>query len=279
MVPPGVLAPYERAQGQARRVRSQAERDLDAIALARRKGIMLAQLDALAGDDRLDAGSGPVIEWFAAGVRAATSPGRLDELAALLPQAGIRRRRWWQGQPAIETADYGDDEDDQDEDDDGDQDEDDGDDDECSPVTGAAMALAGGYAPELAARNYQLSPSALPGCCQIVAMTPHGRADAPPEACPAPAGHLFGPVPVCDRHYQALTVPGIREWLAARGVVLDHQAHQLGRCAIMDTGTGAYAPCPRAPGRSWNAEHLRQAARGSVRVCALHFGALQGAQW
>jgi integrase len=78
---------------------------------------MLAQLDRLADDDRLDPESLPVVEWFRDEVKAAATGGRLDELAALLPQAGIRRRRWWHGRPALDSAGYLDDEDQADEDD------------------------------------------------------------------------------------------------------------------------------------------------------------------
>jgi hypothetical protein len=115
VIPAAVLAPYERDGTAAMRmVKSQAERDLEAIALARRKGIMLTQLGALAGDDRLDPASLPVIDWFRDQVKDAPSGARLDELAALLPQAGLRRRHWWQGQPAAGALEWDEDDEDQD---------------------------------------------------------------------------------------------------------------------------------------------------------------------
>jgi hypothetical protein len=128
VIPAGVAAPYQRGpQPGGRQVRSQRERDLDAIALAQRKGVMLDQLARLASDPGLHEQSRPVVDWFAEQVRAATSPARLDELADLLPDAGIRRRHWWQGEPAAITAAPGDDEpgdlDDYDPDDDGDYDD------------------------------------------------------------------------------------------------------------------------------------------------------------
>jgi len=68
---------------------------------------MLAQLAAMAADDRLHPESVPVVEWLTGEVRAAGTSTRLDELAELAadPAAGIRRRRWWQDQPAAIEAD------------------------------------------------------------------------------------------------------------------------------------------------------------------------------
>jgi predicted nucleic acid-binding Zn ribbon protein len=112
ITPAAVLAPYERGDAAAVRVvKSQAERDLEAIALARRKGTMLIQLGALADDDRLDPASLPVVDWFRDEVKDARSGVRLDELDELLPQAGIRRRRWWQGQPAVQAPEWDEDDD------------------------------------------------------------------------------------------------------------------------------------------------------------------------
>jgi hypothetical protein len=119
VIPAAVLAPYTGGQqGSERRVVSQRERDLAAIALERRRGLMLAQLAALAADSRLHPESASVVDWLASEVRAAKSETRLDELAGLAadPAAGIRRRHWWhRGLPAIETA-YVDDDDDLDDD-------------------------------------------------------------------------------------------------------------------------------------------------------------------
>jgi hypothetical protein len=93
--------------------------DLEAIGLVRRKGAMLAQLGEVAGDDRQPADSRPIAEWFIDEVRAAKSHGRLEELTALLPHTGIRRKRWWHPRPAaIESDDYVEDDEDQDDPDD-----------------------------------------------------------------------------------------------------------------------------------------------------------------
>lgn len=77
VAPSGVLAPHQRDTSPARQVRTQRERDLDALALAKSKGIMLAQLKMLAGDTRIDPVHLPAIEWFADEVRGATSQARL----------------------------------------------------------------------------------------------------------------------------------------------------------------------------------------------------------
>jgi hypothetical protein len=117
VIPYGVRAPYERGTAAVRQVRSQRERDLDALALARRKGVMLAQLAQLADDDRLHPESRPVVEWLADQVKTAAAETRLNELAALLPEAGIRRRHRWQGRPAALAAVPAWEDDDQDQDD------------------------------------------------------------------------------------------------------------------------------------------------------------------
>lgn len=125
VIPEGVRAPYERGSAAGRQVKSQRERDLEAVALARRKGIMLDQLDQLdqlgqlAGDGRLHPESRPVVEWFADQVKTANGQARLEELAVLLPEAGIRRHHWWQSSPAtLDAARFGDDHEDQDDEDD-----------------------------------------------------------------------------------------------------------------------------------------------------------------
>jgi hypothetical protein len=207
VTPPAVLAPYQRdgAPAAARQVKSQRERDLEALGLARRKGIMLGQLAELAADDRLDPASLPVVEWFREQIKDAASDGRLDELAALLPEAGIRRRHWWHGQPAaIEPADY----------DDGDQadglDYDDEDDDEYSaPAVVAIPASMAArqhptqpqpmtWADALAACGWRLSPTI--GGCQIVEHS---------ALCGAGTAHHIASVTgaggwVCSQHYVTL---------------------------------------------------------------------------
>ena len=88
------------------------EVDRAAIELARLKGAMLRQLAALTADNRLDPESLPIVEWFDHEARAARTEERLEELADLLPGAGIRRRHWWQGSP--EALDHDDDDHDDD---------------------------------------------------------------------------------------------------------------------------------------------------------------------
>lgn len=108
VIPPGVLAPYERGAAVTRVAKSQRERDLEALDLAGRKGVMLGQLRALADGDQLDPAAALKVEWFADQVKAAASGARLDELAALFGEAGIRPRRWWQRPAAALTAGYDD---------------------------------------------------------------------------------------------------------------------------------------------------------------------------
>lgn len=182
-VPAAVCGPY--AHGEGRHVASQRERDLEAIALAQRKGIMLAQLAALAADDKLDPASLPVVEWFRDQVRDAPGDGRLDALAGLLPEAGIRRRRWWQGQPAAITAGYAEDDEDQD--------------DEPPPAQLAVVAAPAARRPEMtwagavAACGWRLSP--VTGGCQV---TETGR------PCGAEVRHSITGGWVCARHHAAL---------------------------------------------------------------------------
>jgi len=107
VTPAAVAAPYE--HGSQRQVVSQRERDLEALGLAGRKGIMLGQLRRLA-EGGLDDESCLKAEWFANEVKSAASGRRLDELAALFAESGIR------GRPVPVTAGY--DYDDCDEDDD-----------------------------------------------------------------------------------------------------------------------------------------------------------------
>jgi len=204
VAPPGVLAPYQRDGAMAaRQVRSQRERDLDAIGLARRKGVMLAQLDALAADDRLDPASMPVVEWFRAQVKDAAGDGRLDELAALLPEAGIRRRRWWHRQPAAITAGYADedDEDDSGEDEGQDYEDQDYEDQDGSgmPAIRAAPARAADYAGAMSALGWQMTRQP-GGGCQID--TGRGTCGSPWAEHIATASWAGGFA--CSRHLAAL---------------------------------------------------------------------------
>lgn len=196
VVPAAVSAPYARSGDSARRhVVSQHERDLEAITLARRKGVMLAQLAQLADDDRLHPESGPVVEWLTGEIRAAATGSRLDQLAALAadPAAGIRRRHWWQNQPAAISADYDDDDDD-----------DQGDDEPAVPAPRLAIAgRSATPAPEqhrmtwrdaVALRGWRLEPG---DGCQI--RTPDG-------VCRAGATRYITGGWVCGPHYEQLAV-------------------------------------------------------------------------
>jgi hypothetical protein len=174
-----------------RQVKSKRELDLEGIGLAQRKGAMLAQLAGLAADDRLDPVSLPIIEWFRKEVADAGGAGRLDELTELLPDSGIRRRRWWQGRPAALEAGYGDDDDEEYED---------GDDEE-GPVPGAGRAGVD-YAAELRARRYDLRPHG-EGVCDIV----QPGWDGSPDPCQRAAGHVIPGGKVCDHHHDALAIP------------------------------------------------------------------------
>lgn len=190
VIPPGVVAPYAAGTARQRQVKSQRERDLEALGLAERKGIMLAQLRAIAEDDRLDPASMPVVEWFREQVRDAASGGRLDELAALLPEAGIRRRRWWQGKPAAITAGYDDGEP-------GDYDDDDQAD-EPTALCGVPASDGGHprrmtWAEAVTASGWRLVP--VRGGCQLIA---DGR------PCTGPADRDIGTAWVCGACYGRL---------------------------------------------------------------------------
>jgi hypothetical protein len=195
VTPPGALVPYERGAEVTRAAKSQRERDLEALDLAGRKGVMLRQLHSVADDDRLDPISLPKVEWFAEQVKAAASGARLDELAALFAEAGIRQR---QAAPLI--AGYADDEDTED----GyavydDDDEDQGD---RPAATRAApdrqhraqprwMTWADGCA----ACGWRLSPTV--GGCQII--------DERGQLCGADVMHQIGGGWICAPHYGTLT--------------------------------------------------------------------------
>jgi hypothetical protein len=208
VVPAAARAPYARGEdAPQRQVISQRERDLEALGLARRKGVMLAQLDALAADDRLHPESVPVVEWLAGEVRAAASGRRLDELAELAadPAAGLRRRRWWHGQPAALPAAYEDQDQDLGEDYD---DEDQADEHEDRPGAIAAAGPGPGidYAAELAAREWVLRPHG-PALCHLVKLRPHGWDYVPPEECLGRAAHPIPGGAVCSSCHDALNRP------------------------------------------------------------------------
>jgi len=178
-----------------RQVKSQRERDIEAIGLAQHKGVMLAQLAGLADDDRIDPASAPIIEWFREQVKNVAGGGRLAELAALLRDSGIRRRRWWQGSPAAIGAGY--------EDEDG---EDDGEDDGTGEEDPVSRAAGVDYAAELAAREWVWRPHG-PNLCQLIHMKPHGWDYVPPEECVGRAVHVIPGGAVCGSCYDALNTP------------------------------------------------------------------------
>ena len=203
VTPPGVTAPYASgSNAPQRQVKSQRERDLEALALAGRKGVMLAQLRALADDDRLHPESLPKVEWFAEQVRAAGTDARLDELAELLAVAGIRRRRWWQGQPAAIEAPVYDDEDQA-----GGLDYDDEDDEDDEYPARAVLATPASIAAQqhrtqpqpmtwadaIAVSGWRLSPTI--GGCQIVEES---------RLCGAETTNSITGGWLCGRHYYAL---------------------------------------------------------------------------
>lgn len=196
VTPPGISAPYAAGSARQRQVRSQRERDLEAIALARRKGVMLAQLGALAADGRLHPESLPVVEWFRDQVKDAGTDGRLDDLAGLLPEAGISRRRWWQGQPAVIGPSRYDDEEDQ-----GVPEW------EAAPraIEAPPAVAVAGYAAELAARGWVLQPHGM-GTCHVVELAPHGWSGVPPEPCLRRASRIIPGGMICGSHDRAVTV-------------------------------------------------------------------------
>ena len=137
------------------------------------------------------------MEWFAAQVRAARSQDRLAELAELLPQSGIRRRHWWNGQPAaLDAPDYS--HGDEDRDDDNDPGED------GYPLATAAAAVD--YASALAARSWVWRPHGT-GLCQLVHLRPHGWSHVPPQACLGRAAAVIGGGAVCEMCLAALRTP------------------------------------------------------------------------
>lgn len=194
VTPPGVLAPYERGTEVTRAAKSQRERDLEALDLAERKGVMLGQLHDLTAEDKLTPGSAMKAEWFAEQVKAATTGTRLDELAERFKDAGIRRRHWWHDRPAL-SAGY-DDEDDEDG-----YDEDDEPDTTVVLATPASIAVQQHraqlhrmtWAEAIAAFGWRLSPVA--DGCQIINL---GR------VCGTWSEHHIGDGWVCGSHHAML---------------------------------------------------------------------------
>lgn len=196
VAPRGVLAPYARGQAAARQVKSQREIDLEALDLAGRKGIMLGQLSALIESGRLDDPSRMKTEWFCEQVKAATTGARLDEMAVLWDDAGIRPRRWWQPRPAAITAGWAED------DDEDDYADDDGQDDEPAAELRAPASIPAQQSrpttwdEALNAAGWRLSPAV--GGCQVIDQTGWcGDPDSP--------NHVADNAWACHRHYAALT--------------------------------------------------------------------------
>jgi len=203
VTPHGVLAPYERGAEITRVAKSQRERDLDALDLAGRKGIMLGQLGGLADADRLDDASRLKIEWFAEQVKAAATAARLDELAALFGEAGIRPRRWWQGKPAAITAGYADDEDTEDDYDDAGEDQGDGPAAELATVTSIApQQRRATWADGFAAYGWRLTPRDDSGICPVISS--EGRCHRPSGGHPPVTDGIVRDAWPCDWHYDAL---------------------------------------------------------------------------
>lgn len=208
VTPPGVLAPYERGAEVTRAAKSQRERDLEALTLAGRKGVMLGQLHGVAADERLDAAAVLEVEWFAEQVKAAETGARLDELAALYAEAGIGPRRWWQARPAPLTAGY------PGEDDDGvvdgyvvyDDDEDRGD--EPAPLPAGRAAIAAPprratWADAFAAHAWRLAPGRSDEACQLTEHDGQRCAEQIGGHTPVTDG-LTRDGSVCSGHYYAL---------------------------------------------------------------------------
>ena len=155
----------------------------------------------------------PVVEWFREQVRDARSGDRLDELADLVPESGLRRRRWWQGTPAITSGGAGDDGDDE-------YDEVGGQDDHVNGQHGGEAVLADpgsiagqqwraqpAWAGELSARSWRLQPHG-PGLCHVIKLRPHGWDYVPPSECVGRAEHIIpGGGAICSRCRDALLRP------------------------------------------------------------------------
>lgn len=201
VIPAGVAAPYERGTGSTREARSQRERDLEALELARRKGIIRGQLDDISADDRLTPDSRGVVEWFAEQVKAATTGQRLDELADLYAGEKIRRRGWLQGRPAAITAGYAEDG--------GDDDDEYAEGDDSDPPAAVVLATPASiavqqhraqpqpmtWAEALAACGWRMSP-VVGGGCQVIEA---GR------TCGAEVRHCVTGGWACPGHYDVLS--------------------------------------------------------------------------
>jgi hypothetical protein len=206
VVPPRMQAPYERGPGQQRPARTQAEKDTAAIALARRKGVMLEQLEQLDADGRIRAEDRPVLAWFRHEVTAAGSEARLDQLTDAWKEHGPRPRRWWHadlpeiasglqddcdGEDQVYAADLAGD------------DEDQGDDDYPRSATAVTPLTAVTLQPHEWPRGWSMVAPGHDRRCQVV--------EATAGACTAAAEHRVPLADVCGRHHRLLAA-----WQAAR---------------------------------------------------------------
>jgi hypothetical protein len=203
VIPAGVQAPYQRGQGDTRQIRSQAERDDEALALAERTGVLLAAISGTLADDQLHAATRARLEWFASEIRDAGKAGhaaRVGELADRLAGERVRRQHWWNadGQnPAALPA--------------GDDDDEIYDaemcDDDDQPAAIEAAAPAPNYAAELAIRGYLTDPAPPPRQCSIGQVYAGSMLLPEPNWCRLRAEYAWGPHPVCWGHHEALSIP------------------------------------------------------------------------
>jgi hypothetical protein len=179
---------------------------------------MRGQLNDIAADDRLTPESRAVVEWFAEQVKAATSGARLDELAELYAGQKIRRRHWWDGQPAAITAGYV-------EDDDGLGDEDEWDDEDDVPGPAVVLATPASvarqqqrmtWAEALAVNGWRIAPLPEWDGCQVASQGGNrcGSRETTQHVGPPGAGGGWA----CNQHYYALTQT-IADTNQARGIL------------------------------------------------------------
>lgn len=188
--PAGVLKPYENEDGRLRRVRSQAERDSEALVLAERTGLLLEAIRVALADDRLHVTTRVRLQWYDGEIREAGKAGRgerVDELAERLAGERIRRQHWWSSDgPALAASSV---------DDvlDADLDEDEG---------LSRLAIAAGstvdFTAEMDARSWRFYQPG-DGRCQIC------REDG--SECPGRAEHVITGGAICGRHHDALSIP------------------------------------------------------------------------
>lgn len=118
VIPPGVLAPYERGTGITRAARSEGERDDDAKQAVVMAGEFLRRVAVMLADPKIHPRSADILRWYdeevteARRVRDAARLAKLaDEFTADQRAGAFRRLRIWQGRPARLDEDQDDDED------------------------------------------------------------------------------------------------------------------------------------------------------------------------